>query len=80
MSIAAMTKKRRFKQRQKEQEFEISSPMQQAIQNDRTLYIDKNNVTETSEVMLEKYEELGRNLTDEESKEIFEKRMKMRVD
>jgi len=75
-----MSKKRRFKQRQKEQEFEISSLKQQAIQNDRILYIDEDSITETLEATLEKCEELGRNLTDEEFKEIFEKKMKMRVD
>jgi len=73
-----MYKKRRFKQRQKEQEFE-SSPIQQDIQNDRTLYIDEDSVTDTLETALEKCEELGRNLTDEEFKEIFEKKMRMKV-
>ena len=74
-----MSKKRIFKQRQKEQEFEISSPIQQYIQNDRTLYIDEDSVTDTLEAVLEKCEELGRNLTDEEFKEIFEKKIIMMV-
>lgn len=61
-----LSKKRRFKQKQ-------------AIQNDRVLYINEDSITETLDTALEKSVELGRNLTDEEFKEIFEKKTKMKV-